>query len=92
MNDTKPQQPDGWQKLTCSCGTIRFAKVLHLRWRAGSGVTEEPHGYFCLECQSPVDAAVLIAKAQHQMKLQELRDLEADLGTVAPAQKTVGAK
>jgi len=91
MSEQKTQALDGWQKLTCSCGTIRFAKVLHLRWRAGGGVTEEPNGYFCLECQAPVDAAALIAKAQHKLKLMELRELEADIGATTP-QKAVVAK
>jgi hypothetical protein len=91
MEDKK--SVDGWQKLTCSCGTIRFAKVLHLRWRAGSGVTEEPNGYFCLECQAPVDAAQLITKLQLKMKQQELRDLESDIGQIEPPQrKAVAAK
>ena len=71
--------PDGWQRLTCSCGQGRFAKVVHLRWRKGAGMTEEPGGYFCLECHGVVDSAVLIGKAEYRAKQQELRDLEAEM-------------
>lgn len=73
------KSPDGWQRLTCSCGTERFATVVHLRWGAGKGMSQEPAGYFCLECHATVDSAALIAKAQHAIKQQELRDLEAEM-------------
>lgn len=84
---------DSWQRLTCSCGTERFAKVMHLRWRAGSGMTEEPAGYFCLECHGTVDASALIAKAQLKAKEQELKELQDELAPPpTPAKKeTAGA-
>ncbi len=82
----KPESPDGWQRLTCSCGTDRFAAMIYLRWRAGAGCSNEPAGYFCLECHAVVDSAVLIAKAQHEAKKRELRDLEAEMASnAAPA-------
>jgi hypothetical protein len=74
---------DGWQRLTCSCGTDRFAAMVHLRWRQGAGLSQEPTGFFCLECHAVVDSATLIAKAQHEMKKRELRDLEAELQSEA---------
>ena len=89
MNENKPQQPDGWQRLTCTCGTARFAKVIHLRWRAGGGVTEEPAGYFCLECQATVDSAALISKAQLKAKQQELKELQDELIPAAPVKSGV---
>lgn len=76
------ESPDGWQRLLCSCGTDRFATVVHLRWGAGKGMSQEPAGYFCLECHATVDSAALIAKAQHEIKKQELRDLEAEMADV----------
>ena len=84
----RPDSPDGWQRLTCSCGTDRFATMFNLRWRAGSGLSQEPAGYFCLECHAAVDSAALIAKAQRENKLRELRDLEAEMQTEIPATKT----
>jgi len=72
--------PDGYERLTCSCGTERFARVTHLRWKQGSGVTEEPGGYFCLECHTVVNAAVLISKAQVKHKQRELKELQDELG------------
>ena len=72
-DERKKAGPDGWQRLVCSCGTDRFAAMKHLRWRAGSGMTEEPAGFFCLECHAKVQASDMIAKVQMQMKRQELR-------------------
>jgi len=72
--------PEGYERLTCSCGTERFARVTHLRWKQGSGVTEEPGGYFCLECHTVVNAAALIAKAQLKAKQRELQELQAEIG------------
>lgn len=80
----RPDSPDGWQRLTCSCGTERFAAMLYLRWRPGTGITQEPAGFFCLECHATVDSASLIQKAMHEAKKRELRELEAELGTTAP--------
>ena len=57
------------------------------RWRPGSGISQEPAGYFCLECQSTVDAAALIAKANRESKLRELRDLEAEVQSETPPPK-----
>lgn len=82
--------PDGWQRLTCSCGTERYAKTVHLRYRRGGGITEEPAGYFCLECHGLVDSAALIAKAELQAKHRELRELEEELGS-QPAPKAMAA-
>lgn len=76
----RPEAPDGWQRLTCSCGTERFAKTFHLRWRKGGGITEEPAGYFCLECHGIVDSAALISKAELRAKKQELKELEDQIG------------
>ena len=89
----EPKAPDGWQRLTCSCGTARFAKVVHLRWRASGGLTEEPAGYFCLECHATVDSAKLIAAAQVRAKQQELRELQDELGDgPKPVAAAVGKK
>ena len=74
-----PQGPEGWERLTCTCGTERFATVMHLRWKGGSGVTSEPAGYFCLECHAVIDSAALIQKAQLKAKHQELRELQAQV-------------
>ena len=88
----RENSPDGWQRLTCSCGTERFAAMLHLRWRPGSGLSQEPAGYFCLECHATVDSAALIAKAQREAKLKELRDLEKEIDADTPQPKVaVGA-
>lgn len=78
----RPESPDGWQRLTCSCGTERFAAMIHLRWRMGAGITQEPAGFFCLECHAIVDSATLIQKAQYKAKQQEMRELEADMASV----------
>ena len=75
-----PDGPAGYERLTCSCGTERFARVTYLRWKPGSGVTEEPGGYFCLECQSVVNSASLIAKAQLKIKHRELKELQDEIG------------
>ena len=75
----RPQQPEGWERLTCDCGQERFALTSYLRWKPGAGVTSEPSGYFCLECHSVIDSATLIARAQLKLKRQELRDLEAEI-------------
>ena len=80
----RPESPDGWQRLICSCGTERFAAMLHLRWRPGSGLSQEPAGYFCLECHATVDSAALITQAQRQAKLKELRDLEQEIASETP--------
>lgn len=89
----KQDSPDGWQRLICSCGQGRFAAMMHLRWRPGAGCSQEPAGYFCLECHSVVDSASLIAKAQHAAKQKELRDLEADIAATGPPPvATVGKK
>lgn len=89
----RPESPDGWQRLTCSCGTERFAAMIHLRWRPGAGCSQEPAGYFCLECHATVDSAALIQKAQQAAKRKELRDLEAEIASDAPAPKeAVAAK
>ena len=86
----RPEAPDGWQRLNCSCGTERFAKTFHLRWRRGGGITEEPAGYFCLECHGIVDSAALISRAELKAKKQELRELEEEIGDT-PMQKPVVA-
>lgn len=88
----RPEHPEGWQRLTCTCGTERFAPVVNLRWKPGGGVTQEPSGYFCLECHGQVDSAALIAKAQLREKQRELRDLEAELAEVVPASKVTAKK
>lgn len=77
--------PDGWQRLTCVCGTQRFSPVTHLRWRKGGGITSEPGGYFCLECHAVVDSATLIHRAELQLKREELREMEAELADVGAA-------
>ena len=86
----RPDAPDGWQRLICSCGTERFASVVHLRWRPGAGITQEPAGYFCLECNGTVDSAALIAKATLKAKQQELRELEAEIGETPAPKVAVG--
>ena len=89
----RPDVPDGWQRLTCSCGTERFAPAVNLRWRDGGGVTQEPAGYFCLECHGIVDSRMLIEKAKLKAKRQELLELEAELnGTPAPKEKVAAKK
>lgn len=75
-----PESPQGYERLTCSCGTDRFARIMHLRWKPGSGVTEEPGGYFCVECHGVVDAAALIQKAQVRIKQRELKELQEEVG------------
>jgi hypothetical protein len=85
----EPKSPDGWQRLTCSCGQERYAKLVHLRWRAGAGITEEPAGYFCLECHATVNSGALIAQAQMKAKRQELRDLEAEVIETVPPKVAV---
>ncbi len=75
----RPDAPDGWQRLTCSCGTERFASAVYLLWKPGSGITQEPGGFFCLECHGMIDSAALIAKASLKAKQQELRDLESEI-------------
>lgn len=80
--------PDGWERLVCSCGQQRFAKVVSLRWRQAGGVSEEPMGYFCMECHALVDSAALIQRAQYRAKQRELKDLESELresGTEPPS-------
>jgi len=84
MDGTGPKQPDGWERLVCHCGQARFAKVVSLRWRAGAGVTEEPTGYFCLECHSTVDSAAMIQQAHLRAKKRELRELESELADTVP--------
>ena len=86
----RAESPDGWQRLLCSCGQERYAKVVHLRWRKGAGVTEEPGGFFCLECHSIVDSAALIAKAEYTFKQRELRDMQEELESSVPQQKVAG--
>lgn len=92
MKDT---MPEGWQRLTCTCGTDRFAPSMNLRWRQGGGITPEPAGYFCLECHAQVDSASLVQRAQYQAKQRELRELESELaesGTMpTPAKAKKGA-
>lgn len=75
-----PESPSGFERLTCSCETDRFARITHLRWKPGSGVTEEPGGYFCVECHAVVNAAALIAKAQVKIKQRELKELQDEVG------------
>ena len=72
--------PDGFERLTCSCGTSKFARVSYLRWKQGAGVTEEPGGYFCLECHAIVDGAKLITAAQLRAKQRELKELQDEIG------------
>lgn len=76
----RSELPDGWQRLTCTCGTERFAAATFLRWRKSGGITTEPAGYFCLECHTMVDSAALIARAELKAKKQELKDLEEEIG------------
>lgn len=85
----RPEAPDGWQRLACSCGTERFAKTFHLRWRRGGGITEEPAGYFCLECHGIVDSAALISRAELRAKKQELRELEEEIGDTSTQKPVV---
>lgn len=87
-----PQQPEGWERLACLCGTDRFAPMVNLRWKAGGGVTQEPAGYFCLECHGTVDSATLIARAHRKQKQQELRDLEAEIEETTPTPKVMAKK
>ena len=88
----RPDSPDGWQRLSCSCGQGRFAIMHYLRWRPGAGCSQEPAGYFCLECHAVVDSAALIAKAQHAAKKKELRDLEDELASETPKVLVAGKK
>ena len=44
-------------------------------------MTEEPAGYFCLECQATVDSAVLISKAQLKAKQRELKEMQDELAS-----------
>lgn len=78
------QQPEGWQRLICHCGVERFSPIVHLRWKPGGGVTQEPGGYFCLECHATVDSATLIQRAQVQLKRQELQEIEEELKDLPP--------
>ena len=75
----EPKQPDGWERLTCSCGANRFAQTVNLRWRNGAGMTQEAGGFFCLECHAIVDSAALIASAQVRAKRRELKELESEI-------------
>jgi hypothetical protein len=79
MDMNEPKQPDGWERLTCLCGQSRFSPTVNLRWRAGSGVTQEIGGYFCLECHAIVDSAQLISQAQVRAKKRELKELESEI-------------
>ena len=90
--------PDGYERLTCICAADRFAKITHLRWKDGSGVTEEPAGYFCLECHSVVNAAKLIERVKVKIKQRELKELQDEIGLPrneeaanAPAGSTVSS-
>lgn len=91
MQDSK-MMPDGWERLTCSCGQNRFAKVVALRWRQGAGVVEQPDGYFCMECHGVVDSAQLIQKAQVAVKRRELQELQDELEVDVPEPKVTPAK
>src|SRR3990167_5938342 len=75
-----PTSPEGYERLTCSCGTERFAKVTYLRWKDGSGLIEEPGGYFCLECHTTVNSSALIDKAKLKVKHRELKELQDEIG------------
>lgn len=75
---------DGWERLTCLCGQNRFAPIIFLRWRPSGGVTQEPGGYFCLECHGVVDASVLIQRAQVNAKRRELKELEGEIADTLP--------
>jgi hypothetical protein len=79
MDMNEPKQPDGWERLTCLCGQSRFSPTVNLRWRAGSGVTQEVGGYFCLECHAIVDSAQMISQAIVRQKKRDLKDLESEI-------------
>ena len=87
----RSELPDGWQRLTCPCGTERFAAATFLRWRKSGGITNEPAGYFCLECHAMVDSAALIMRAELKAKKRELKDLEEEIGDTPMHKSSVAA-
>ena len=83
----QPQQPSGWLKLKCECGSEEFYKTYWLRWKAGGGQVEEPAAWVCTACDGRVDGASLQRLAALAEKRRELRQAEQELEEMTPPAK-----
>ena len=68
-----PSPHQDYTLLTCTeCPSTEFLPTHRKRWKAGSGIVEEPAGAVCAQCQARVDNAVLIERAKLHAKRREL--------------------
>ena len=69
-----------WDKLTCDCGSVRFTKVVHLKYHPTGGSSEEPAGYICADCDiGLVDLKYLLGRMELKRKREELRSKEQEI-------------
>lgn len=80
-----------WEMLVCACGSDRFEKLYTLRRHPQGGLSEDAAGMRCAACQTVTDTGALWQALRRRQLLEQLRTLEAQLGTPASALTTAAS-
>ena len=76
-----------WERLTCNCGSIRFRKVVHIKYHPTGGTSEEPAGFECAECEiGLVSIQFLVNKLELAKKKEDLKAKEKEIEESEAAQ------
>ena len=62
------------------CPSTRFMTVVNLKTHPNGGTSPQQVGYRCADCQADVDMAKMMAKAEKERKLREIRQLQEEVG------------
>lgn len=74
-----------WQTLICPCGSTRFYQLYELRRQHSGGLTRDPVGERCAQCQKDVDVAAMLRAMTVARRKQELAAMEAEMAALEPA-------
>lgn len=74
-----PSERDPLSKLTCDCRSTYFLPRVHLIRASGGGITPEPAGYICRQCNADIDPGRLAQRQDLERKRRELAEQQAAL-------------